>query len=275
MLSILTNAASLDAQQNLANTQNSITSSVNKLSSGMRITSAADDSAGLGISTNLEAQIASYNQAASNAQDGINLVSTASGSLNEVSNILSTLRSLAMQSASDGVGNTERGYIQDEAAQLSSELDQISNTAEYNGTQFFSSSATTLQFQVGIRNTTYDSISVSTATMGISSASLLGSSFSLSSLTSSQAALSTIDASIDSVSGYQATLGAAVNRFQAVLNSVQTASTNLSAADSSIRDVNVASESAKLASSQILAQAGISVLAQANQMPQMALKLLG
>ena len=274
-LSIRTNFASLDAQRNLSVTQNALNTSVARLSSGMRITKAGDDAAGLGISVNLEAQISSFNQAARNAGDGISLVQTAEGSLNEVSNILSRMRELAMQSASDGVGTTQRGYINTEATDLASELDRINATAEFNGNNFFGA-ANVLNFQVGIRATANDSITVDTTAMKVDSTTLALNGIDLGTdAATSQGYLATIDAAIDTVSGYRATLGSAGNRFQSVINTIQTASENLSAADSRIRDVDVAQETSSLARSQILAQAGISVLAQANQMPQMALKLLG
>jgi flagellin len=276
-LSIRTNYASLDAQRNLSNTQNALDSSISRLSSGMRITKAGDDAAGLGISVNLEAQVASYNQAARNANDGISLAQTAEGSLNAVSNILSRMRELAMESASDGVGVTQRAYIVTEATALSSELDRIQNTAEFNGNNFFLN-AGPQTFQVGIRgDVDNDVITVDTTDMDVTSDTLVGGvADALGGLASdAQAVLGTIDTAIDSVSGYRATLGAAGNRLQSAISTIQSASVNLSAANSRIRDVDIAEETSKLSRSQILAQAGISVLAQANQMPQMALKLLG
>ncbi len=277
-LSIRTNVASLSAQNNLANTQSALASSVSRLSSGMRITKAGDDAAGLGISSNLEAQIRSYTQAARNANDGISLVQTAEGALNEVTNILTRMRELAMQSASDGVGTTQRGYIQTEAQSLSDELDRINATAEFNGNTFFATPGTQT-FQVGIRSSaTNDVISVSTAGMAVSSAGLAVGGVAAAvgtSATAAQGVLGAIDTAIDNVSGFRATLGAVGNRLQSAINTIQTASENLSGADSRIRDVDVAAETATLSKNQILAQAGIAVLAQANQMPQMALKLLG
>ena len=276
MLSIRTNVASITAQNNLSTTQTSLTNTMNQLSSGMRITNAADDAAGLGISTNLEAQISSYAQAGRNANDGLSLVQTAEGSLTQVSNILTRMRDLAMESASDGIGSTQRGYIVTETNQLQDELDRINSTTEYNGNNFFSSGAK-LSFQVGIRGTANDSISVDTTSMSVSSANLKVDSgtIDLSSDTGAAAAISKIDAAIDSVSGFAAQLGAAANRFQSVSNTIQSASQNLSAADSRIRDVDVASATSELSRTQVLSQAGIAVLAQANQQPQMALKLLG
>lgn len=273
-LSIRTNVASLDTQKNLFNNENSLDSSLSKLSSGYRITKAGDDAAGLGISSNLTAQIASYNQASRNAQDGISLVQTAEGALNETTNILTRLRELATQSASDGVGNTERGYIQTETSALTTEIDRIANATEYNGTSLLNSSATSLTFQVGIRNVAAnDRISVSTVD---ATASTLGvSGLSLATQAGAQGALATIDSAIQKVSQARAGFGAAGNRLNSVVSTIQTASENISAANSRIRDVDVAEETSKMARSQVLMQASVSVLAQANQAPQLALKLLG
>src|SRR5512142_785143 len=147
-MSIRTNVASLNAQRNLYSTQLSLDSSLSKLSSGYRITKAGDDAAGLGISTNLEAQIRSYAQAVRNANDGISVIQTTEAALNEDANILSRMRELAMQSASDGIGNTERGYINTEALALVGELDRIAATTEFNGTFLLTATTSTLDFQV-------------------------------------------------------------------------------------------------------------------------------
>jgi flagellin len=272
-MSIRTNVASLDAQKNLVSTENMLNSSLSKLSSGFRITKAGDDAAGLGISSNLGAEIGSYNQASRNAQDGISLVQTGEGALNQTTNILTRLRELAMQSASDGVGNTERGYIQNEVAALTSEVDRIGNATEYNGTSLLNGTATTLTFQVGIRNNANND-RITVTTISATAGSLGVSGLSLSSQASAQTALATIDTAIQRVSAARATFGAVGNRLQTVGETIATASENLSAANSRIRDVNVAEETSTMSRSQILMQAGVSVLAQANQLPQLALKLL-
>jgi flagellin len=273
-MSIRTNVASLNAQRNLFSTESQLDSSLSKLSSGYRITKAGDDAAGLGISSNLGAQIRSYNQAARNAQDGISLIQTAEGALNETTGILTRLRELAMQSASSGVGDTERGYIQDEVTALVEEIDRIGNSTEFNGTMLLDGAATTLTFQVGIRNVAAnDRISVTTVS---ATASALGvDALTLSSQTTAQSALSVIDAAIQAVSTARAKLGAAGNRLESVGNTIRQSSESISAANSRIRDVNVAEETSSMTRAQILMQAGVSVLAQANQMPQLALKLLG
>jgi len=272
--SIKTNVASLNAQRNLSSSEMSLSDSMAKLSSGYRITKAGDDAAGLGISSNLGAQIRSYNQAARNAQDAVSLIQTAEGALNESTGILTRMRELAMQSASSGVGNTERGYIQSEAAALSTELDRIAAATEFNGTALLNTTATSLTFQVGIRNVAAnDRISVSTVD---TTASTLGlGAMSMATQGGAQTALGLIDTAINSVSSARATFGAIGNRLQSVVSTISTASENISAANSRIRDVDVAEETSKLARAQVLMQAGVSVLSQANQQPQLALKLLG
>ena len=272
-MTIRTNVASLNAQRNLFSTQQEVDSSLSRLSSGYRITKAGDDAAGLGISVNLEAQIRSYNQAARNAQDGVSVVQTAEGALNEVTNIITRMRELAMQSASDGVGNTERGYIQKETDALKTEVNRIADATEFNGRKLLNDATVSLTFQIGIRNVAAnDRISVTTVDVNLSSLGM--STLSLSSQTAAQNALSTIDAALQLVSKSRASLGAAGNRLTSVIQQIHSASENLSAANSRIRDVDVAEESSKLTRAQILMQAGVSVLAQANQVPQLSLKLL-
>jgi flagellin len=273
-MSIRTNVSSLNAQRNLYNTQLQLDSSLSKLSSGYRITKAGDDAAGLGISVNLEAQIRSYNQAVRNANDGISLIQTAEAAMNEQSNILSRLRELAMQSASDGIGNTERGYIQSEVVELVAELERVAQATEFNGQRLLDGSATTLDFQVGIRNVAAND-RISVTTVDATTATLGVAGLDLSTKAGAQAALSTIDSALQTLSNARATLGAAGNRFNSAVASIQAASESLSAANSRIRDVDVAEETSRLARAQVLMQAGVSVLAQANQMPQIALKLLG
>jgi flagellin len=274
-MSIRTNVSSLNAQRNLMSTQTALDSSLSRLSSGYRITKAGDDAAGLGISTKLEAQIRSYAQAVRNANDGVSVIQSAESALNETANILPRLRELAMQSASDGIGDTERGYVNGEATALVSELERIAQVTEYNGTKLLTNGASTLDFQVGIANSTNDRISFTTidATTGASGLNVSG--LSLASKASAQGALSTLDTALQRVSSARAVLGAAGNRFQSSINAIQAFAESLSAANSRIKDVDVAEETSRLARSQILSQAGVSVLAQANQIPQLALKLLG
>ncbi|MFT3836993.1 MAG: flagellin [Myxococcaceae bacterium] len=273
MLSIRSNIGSLDAQRNLNTSSSLLASSQAKLSSGYRITKAGDDAAGLGIASNLEAQIRSYDQAARNSSDAQSLIQTAEGALNQSTSLLTRLRELAMQSASSGVGTTERGYIQLEAASILTELDRIANSTEYNGTALLNTTALQLTFQVGIRNVAANdqivvgSIDATAATLGVSTVDL-------STQAGAQNALASVDTAIQSISGSRAQFGAASNRFDSVTQTIQIDSEDLSAADARIKDVDVANESSNLARINVLMQAGVSVLAQANQAPQLALKLL-
>jgi flagellin len=275
-MSIKTNVASLNAQRNLFSTNMQLDSSLSKLSSGYRITKAGDDAAGLGISSNLEAQIRSYNQAARNAQDGMSLIQTAEGALNETTNLLARLRELAMQAGSDGVGDTERGYINDEASQITTEIERIATGTEFNGTMLLDGvAADPLSFQIGIReDATSNAITVDVGDATLDGLGLTAD-MGLDTRDGALAALTVIDDAIQSVSGVRATFGAVGNRLTSVVSTIQTASENLSAANSRIRDVDVAEETSKMARAQVLMQAGVSVLAQANQQPQLALKLLG
>lgn len=270
---ILTNTSSLNAQRNLTKTQNALGTSMSRLSSGMRINRAADDAAGLAISENMRADIRSMGQAERNANDGVSLLQTAEGGMNEVSGILTRMRELAMQSSTDTVGNTERGYAQQEFAALSAEITRISEVTNFNGTKLLDGSASSIQFQVGVDNTTNDSLTASIAAMD---ATTLGvGAIDISTKAGAQGALGTIDTAIQNVSGARAGIGALENRLQVTISNLGTARENTSAANSRIRDADIAEESAGLTRSNILMQAGVSVLAQANQLPSMALSLLG
>ena len=275
-MSIRTNVASLNAQRNLYTTQSQLDSSLSKLSSGFRITKAGDDAAGLGISSKLESQIRSYGQAVRNANDGLSVIQSTESALNESSSILTRLRELAMQSASDGIGDTERGYVQKEATALVDELERIAQVSEYNGTKLLNgASASGLDFQVGLGATLNDKINFNTIDATTTASGLGVTGLSLASKASATSVLATIDAALAKVSDARATLGANGNRLQSAINNIQAFSESLSAANSRIKDVDVAEETSRMARSQILSQAGVSVLAQANQMPQLALKLLG
>jgi len=274
-MSIRTNIASLNAQRNLGATQSTLDSSMSRLSSGFRITKAGDDAAGLGISTKLESQIRSYAQATRNANDGLSVIQSTESALNESASILTRLRELAMQSASDGIGNTERGYVQQEATALVDELERIAQVTEYNGTKLLTGGSS-LDFQVGIANSANDKITFTAINATTSTGSGLGvTGLSLTSKASAQSALATIDSALAAVSNSRSQLGAAGNRLEASIRNIQAFSESLSSANSRIKDVDVAEETSRMARAQILSQAGVSVLAQANQQPQLALKLLG
>jgi flagellin len=277
-ISVLTNTASLNAQRNLAATDHALSTSIGRLSSGMRINKAGDDAAGLGISENLKANIRSLAQAQRNANDGISMSQVAEGSMNEIQGIVGRMRELAIQSANSTLGSTERGYIQTEFTQLSAEINRIGATTEFNGQKLLDGSASTgLTFQVGIYNTANDRLAMSitkltTSTLG--STSLHVASASLSTAANAQAAIGAFDKAIQQLSSARAKVGASQNRMQVTISNLASSYENLSAANSRIRDVDVASETASLTKAQILSQAGLAVLAQANQLPQSALSLL-
>ena len=278
-ISVLTNVASLNAQRNLAATQTALAASVGRLSSGMRINTAADDAAGLGISENLQANIRSLAQAQRNANDGISLTQVAEGSMNDMQGIVTRMRELAVQSANGTLGATERGYIQSEFTQLSKEVDRISKVTNFNGQQLIDGTAAKgLTFQIGINKSVNDEITVSVATLTTSTLGSTGGTkitqASLSTATNAKNAIGTFDAAIQQLSKSRAVLGAVQNRMTVTVSNLAVAHENLSAANSRIRDVDVANESAQLTKSQILSQAGLAVLAQANQLPQSALSLL-
>ncbi|HMG24273.1 MAG TPA: flagellin [Kofleriaceae bacterium] len=276
-ISVLTNVASLNAQRNLATTQTALAASVGRLSSGMRINTAADDAAGLGISENLKANIRSLAQAQRNANDGISMSQVAEGSMNEMQGIVSRMRELSIQAANGTLGSTERGYIQTEFSTLSDEIDRIGLVTEFNGQKLLEGSASNgLSFQIGIKDSANDRLVMSIGTL---MASTLGSTvkianLSLSTAAKAQAAIGSFDKAIQQLSQARAKVGATQNRMTVTVSNLAVAQENLTAANSRIRDVDVAAESANLTKSQILSQAGLAVLAQANQLPQSALSLL-
>ncbi len=277
-ISILTNVASLNAQRNLNTTQTALSASIGRLSSGLRINNAADDAAGLGISENLKADLRSLSQASRNANDGVSMSQVAEGSMNEMQGIVTRMRELSVQSANQTLGTTERGYIQTEFGQLRNEINRISAVTEFNGQKLVDGSASAgLAFQVGMHNSANDRIAMSitkltTSTLG--STSLHVASASLSTVTGARNALGAFDAAITQLSTARAKVGAVQNRMQVTISTLAVAHENLSAANSRIRDVDVASETSSLTKSQILSQAGLAVLSQANQLPNSALSLL-
>lgn len=282
-ITINTNVAAINAQRNLSKTQGGLNTSLQRLSSGLRINSGADDAAGLAISEKLKAQVRSLAQAERNAQDGISLLQTMEGAMGEVSGILTRMRELAIQAANDTVGSSERGFIDSELSELRDEIDRIASVTEFNGLKLMDGSTSGgITFQVGINNSSSDRLSFGAASgeLDLTASSLGGASASLvdvdlSTISGAQDALAVIDEAIGTISERRATVGAYQNRLNVTIANLATARENLSAANSRIRDVDVAQETADLTRSQILMQAGVSVLAQANQVPSLALSLLG
>ena len=273
---INTNVPSIAAQNSLSKTNRSAESTLSKMSSGSRITKAADDAAGLAISEKLEATVRSNQQANRNANDGISMVQTAEGGLDEISNMLTRLRELSIQAASDTVGDTERSFTDMEYQNLKQEIERISQVTEFNGTKLLAGQGDKLDFQIGVNNDEFqDRISYDVANTNASIDSLGISDITVSNKDGAQTALATIDKAIETVSGQRAGLGAIQNRLISTSNNLQITNENLSAANSRIRDVDYAQVSAENAKNNILSQAGTSVLAQANAQGQNALRLIG
>jgi flagellin len=305
-LRIQTNIQSLSAQRNLVNSTEANNQSMEKLASGYRINKAADDAAGLAISEKLKADIRGLNMAKRNASDGVSLVQTAEGGLNEVGNILSRLRELAVQSSSDTIGNTERGFLNKEYTALKDEIDRITNATEYNGTRLLVGNQETLDSSLVNRSNPYpleiqvgkdyftsvdekgqsnpvnviridlQNLNTNTDSNGLN----LGRSTEdggtrVDSKESAQQSIGTLDAAIQKVAEYRSYLGAIQSRLGSTINNLSVQTENFAAANSRIPDTDFADESAKLTQSNILKQAGVAVLSQANQSPQAALRLLG
>jgi flagellin len=274
-LRINTNTASLNAQRNLYGTKLGLDKSLERLSSGFRINRAGDDAAGLAISENLKAQIRGLKQASRNAQDGVSLVQVADGGLNEISTILIRLRELGVQAASDTIGPVERQFLNVEYDQLVSEVDRIADGTEFNGTPLLSGTGSILDFQVGTRNDpNIDRLSFDASKADANSAALGINLTSVADKASAQNSLSSIDSAIVSVSAMRADFGAIQNRLQSTIGNLGVSVENMSAANSRIRDVDVAEETSELTRNNILLNAGTSVLAQANQSANTALQLL-
>jgi flagellin len=272
-ISLMSNPTSLAAQRNLTNTQNKVAGNINRLSSGLRINSAADDAAGLGISEKLKSEIKSISQASRNANDGISMTQVAEGALNEVAGVLTRMREISVQSANGTLGGTERGFLDTEFQALKTEIDRISNVTEFNGIHLLNGSAAGgLAMQVGIRNSANDQITVTIASTAAADLGL--GTVTISTLANAQGALTTLDNAISAVSSRRSSLGAVQSRLQVTMSNLSVSHENLSSANSRIRDVDVAEESASLARNQILSQAGAAMLAQANQLPSVALSLL-
>ncbi|MCA9472037.1 MAG: flagellin FliC [Nitrospirales bacterium] len=272
-LVVNTNIASINAQRNLEVNTNSLNGSVARLSSGLRITRAADDAAGLGISETLRAQIRSINQAARNANDGISLLQIADGGAANIGNLLGRLRELAEQSASGILGATERSYLDQEFVALRSEIDRIASVTEFNNVKLLSGSDNnSLSIQIGFRSSSNDTLSIALNDLTTSDLSL--SSVNVSTSSGALSALSNIDSAISAVASARATIGSLQNRIDAAVQNLQVANENITAAESRIRDADIAFETSQFVRNQILVQAGTSILAQANTLPQQALALL-
>jgi flagellin len=274
-LRISTNGSALNAQRALTGTKSSLDRAMARLSSGSRINKASDDAAGLAISENLRAQIRGVKQASRNAQDGISMIQTAEGSLSEIGNILIRLRELSVQAASDTIGPRERGMVHIEYKQMLEEIDRIAASTEFNGTPLLSGVGSLLEFQVGTKNSpNIDRLSFNAADSDAGTQALGLDLTGAYNKVTAQGSLGAIDQAINHVSSLRANFGALQNRMNSTVENIQTSTENLSAANSRIRDADIAEESSELARNNIMLQAGTSILAQANQQPSLALSLL-
>ncbi len=273
---ISTNVASINAQRAMSTSQREIQKSFAQLSSGSRITKAADDAAGLGISENLKSQIRSIGQASRNANDGISMVQVAEGGLGEVSNILTRMRELGIQASSDTVGDKERGYVDQEVQQLKAEVERISQTTRFGSQNLLNGTGKKFDIQVGINNdSTQDRISFDAANLNSTSGELGIASLDFKSKEGAQEALGIVDEAQAKVAGFRANIGALQNRFQSTVENLGTQHENLSSANSRIRDTDIAASTSESTRNSILLNASAAVLSQANQIPQLAMKLIG
>jgi len=275
-LRVATNIPSLAAQKTLSSNQREMEKSFAQLSSGSRITKAADDAAGLSISETLKSTVRGYNQAKRNSADAISMVQVAEGGLGEISNMLSRLRELGVQAASDTVGERERGFIDLEVQQLKNEVQRISETTRFGSVKLLDGSGDTYEFQVDINNDDFaDRISFDAGKQNTQISELGIDSFDYSSKDGAREALEQLEDAQVMVNGHRATLGAIQNRLISTTENLSSAVENFSAANSRIRDTDIAESSANLARTQVLQQASIGILAQANQSTAAALKLVG
>lgn len=274
-LRITTNLPALNAQRNLKNSQDNIANSYAQLASGSRINKSADDAAGLAISENLKAQIRSSRQAYRNASDGVSMVQVAEGGLNEIGNIIVRLRELGIQASSDTIGDRERGFINKEVDQLKTEMQRISDVTTWGSTKLLDGSSPQFDFQVGINNNESEDRISFMASENVATLDALGlTGVDYASKEGAQSALARLDEAQYRVNGTRANLGALQNRLQSTLSNLSISDENLSAANSRIRDTDVAGASSELAKNNIMLQASTATLAQANQTSAVALKLL-
>jgi len=273
---VTTNLAAINAQRNLVGSQRAINRSMAQLASGSRINIAADDAAGLAISERLKAGIRSARQATRNANDGISMVQTAEGGLNEIGNIITRLRELGIQAASDTVGETERQFINKEVEQLKNEIQRIAVTTKWGTTNLLDGSTPVFEFQVGLYNDPeQDRIVFNSRDNNAQLDSLGLAGIDYTSKEGAQQALSALDSAQNMVNGFRANLGALQNRLTSTVDNLGVLEENMSAANSRIRDTDVAMASSEMTRNNILLQAGTATLAQANQINQLALKLIG
>jgi flagellin len=273
-LTVRTNLAAMMGAGQLNSTNSNLSLSLARVSSGLRITKAADDAAGLGVATNLQAQSVSTAQAMRNANDGISIIQTAEGAQNEVIDILQRMRELAVQSSSETLEDSERSYIQDEFTSLRSEVSRISSVTEFNGIALSDGNTTAINVQVGIQSASSSRISVTLGDLTTGTLAI-DTTVSLSAAGAAQSAIDSIDSALDTVNGYRSDLGAVQNRLDSALNNNQTFLESVEGARTAIQDADYAQETSEMTKFQIMQQAGIAALAQAKNMNQSVISLLG
>jgi flagellin len=275
-LRIATNVPSITAQRSLDGNQKTMDKSMGQLASGSRITKAADDAAGLSISEGMKGQIRSFKQALRNTNDGVSLLQVAEGGLGEISNIFTRMRELGIQAASDTIGDNERGFINQEVIQLMQEVDRIAGSTKFGSKNLLNGDGETFDFQVGINgNGETDVISFNSSESDATASTLGVSGIDFSDKDGAKDALATLDEAQNKVNGYRANIGALQNRLSSTTENLGIQIENLSVANSRIRDTDVAESTAEMTKSNILLNASTSVLAQANEVPKQALRLLG
>jgi flagellin len=271
---IQSNVSSLEAQNNLSQTEASLATNFQQLSSGYKINSAADNPADLGISSQMDSDIGAYGVATQNANDAIGMAQTADGALGQMTTMVDQLNQLAVQGSNGDMTSTDRSYLDTEFQSLKQEIGRISSSTTYNGQALLSGSANTVSFQVGISNNANNQIAVSFGGVDLTSLGLNSSDVAGATATDSQASMTACQGALATINTARAGFGAAVNRLNVTVSNIQSQSTNESSADAGIKDVDVAQATAAMAANQVLSQSGVAVLSQANQIPQLALKLL-
>ncbi len=273
---VSTNVASLNAQRSMSTNSREMQKSMAQISTGSRITKAGDDAAGLAISENLKSQVRSLGQAARNANDGISMIQTAEQAMGEVSNIVTRLRELGIQSGSDTIGDAERGFIQKEVDSLKAEIQRVAESTTFGSRKLLDGTGGTLDIHVGTSaNGKTDWISYDSSTTNVTTSSLGIDSLNFSTKEGARAGLASLDKAQLNVNGSRANLGALQNRLSSTVDVIGTMNENMSAANSRIRDTDIAASSSELARNSVMLQGTTAALVQANQIPQMALKLIG
>lgn len=268
------NPTSMNALGNLNKTNRGLTNTFQNISSGLRINNAADDAAGLAVAENLESEQMSLRQAQRNTNDGISVIQTAEGATNEVADMLKRMRELAVQSSSETLANSERAYIQDEFTQLTAEVDRIAQVTEFNGIDLGDGSNAKVNVQVGIHDSANDRIAIDMGDLRATTLGVDSGNMALGNVASAQAAITKLDTAIDKVNDYRSDYGAVQNRLESALNNLETYTENTASAESRIRDADFAHETAEMSKFQVMQQAGVAILGQANGLGQGALRLI-